>query len=92
MAGEIKKLIDIETIYQEGEKTIKNLNIEVEGLKANELRLEDDLTRMADMKKEVDVELATCKTNNTNEGLSYYTWFTRFWSLFRVFFTRKAGE
>lgn len=83
MAGEIKRLIDIETIYQASENTIKNLYTEIEGLKENELRLEDDLTRMADMKKEVDVQLATCITNNTTEGLSHYSWFERLLSLFR---------
>lgn len=83
MAGEIKRLIDIETIYEASENTIKNLYTEIEGLKENELRLEDDLTRMADMKKEVDVQLATCITNNTTEGLSHYSWFERLLSLFR---------
>lgn len=92
MAGEIKRLIDIETIYQASESTIKNLNTEVEGLKANEVRLENDLTEMAKQKNDVESELANCRKEKTSEGLAYYTWFTRFWSLFRIFFLRKRGE
>jgi hypothetical protein len=92
MVGEIKRLIEIETIYESSQSTIRDLQRNGEFLAEENEKFERELIKAANEKKDLFSDLEKCKAEKVNNGLAYYSWFTRAWSLFRIFFLRKRGE